>query len=106
MNTKELFAECLAQATTVMGKAKPSQFGDPTPDTEWDVRTLISHMLYELAWVPDILGGKTVGEVGTKYDDDLIGDDLSKNWRRIENDAQIAVRQTNLNQTIHLSYGD
>ena len=79
MDLKALFKNCLGQASNVVSQVKTSQFKDPTPDTEWDVAALTRHMLYELSWVADILDGKTVAEVGNKYDTDLIGNDLKKN---------------------------
>lgn len=106
MDAKVLFEQCLAQTTEVMAQVKTSQFDDPTPDTEWNVRTLVTHMLYELSWVADILAGKTVAEVGQKYDGDLIGTDLQKNWRTTADSALSAVTQVDLTRTIHLSYGD
>lgn len=106
MDAKLLFEQCLAQTTEVMAQAKTSQFSGPTPDTEWDVLTLVAHMLYELSWVADILAGKTVAEVGQKYDSDLIGTDLQKNWRTASDNALGAVAQVDVTRTIHLSYGD
>src|SRR5215468_5777408 len=32
-------------ASSVVGNVAPGQFGDPTPDTEWDVRTLLNHLI-------------------------------------------------------------
>jgi len=106
MDVKLLFEQCLVQTTEVMAQVKTSQFSGPTPDTEWDVRTLIAHMLYELSWVADTLAGKTVAEVGQKYDGDLIDTDLQKNWRVAADNALDAVAQVDITRTIHLSYGD
>lgn len=106
MNEKVLFEKCLAQASAVMARVKPSQYDLPTPDTEWDVRTLVGHMLYELSWVADILNGKTIAEVGAAHDGDLIGDDLPTNWRVATDQAVSAVTQVDLSRPIHLSYGD
>jgi uncharacterized protein (TIGR03086 family) len=32
-------------AAGVVGKVRPDQFGDSTPDGEWDVRTLLNHLI-------------------------------------------------------------
>ena len=106
MNVKDLFDKCLTQADTVMKQVRASQFGLPTPDTEWDVRKLVGHILYELAWVPDLMAGQTVAAVGTKYDGDLIGSDLQVSWRSLVDKALAAVKSVDSNQMVHLSYAD
>jgi len=106
MDLKDLFKNCLKQASSVVSQVKTSQFKDPTPDTEWDVKDLIRHMLYELSWAADILDGKTVAEVGNKYNTDLINDNLKKNWQSAGERALDSLNLVGLNQIIHLSYGD
>jgi hypothetical protein len=71
MEVKELFIRCIDQADHVMSHVSFSQFALPTPDTEWNVHDLVNHILYELSWVPDILDGKTIEEIGHKYDGEL-----------------------------------
>lgn len=106
MDVKTLFEKCLDQAVLVMSQVKPSQFKDRTPDTEWDVQALINHIFYELSWVPDILQGKTIAEVGSKYDGDLIGGDLKSNWDEAVDGARDAVSAVDIASNIHLSFGD
>jgi len=106
MTAKELFAYAVEQATAVMVQVEDSQLKLPTPDTEWDVRTLMNHMVYELAWVADIVAGKTIAEVGKAYDGDLLGDDAVEVWRRYLERAREAVADCDEKGTAHLSYGD
>lgn len=35
---------------------------DPTPCTDWDVRTLVNHVTVEQLWVPPLAGGSTVAD--------------------------------------------
>ena len=51
------------------------QWHDPTPDTEWDVRMLVNHVTVEQLWVPPLVGGKSVADVGSALDGDQLGDD-------------------------------
>jgi uncharacterized protein (TIGR03086 family) len=106
MDGKVLFESCLAQASAVIEQVKADQFDLPTPDTKWDVRTLVSHMLYELSWVADILDGKTDAAVGSSYNGDLIGTDLPTNWRIAAGRALVATAEVDQDRLIHLSYGD
>lgn len=106
MNVKQLFVTALAQATDVIDKVQSEDFNNPTPDTEWNVRQLAGHMLNELCWLPDMLAGKTISEVGDKYDGDLIGDALQANWHAAAERARNAVAQVNLQSIVHTSFGD
>jgi uncharacterized protein (TIGR03086 family) len=57
-----------------------SQWHDPTPCTEWDVRMLVNHVTVEQMWVPPLVGGVTVAEVGSRLDGDQLGDDPRATW--------------------------
>ncbi|HEY2643147.1 MAG TPA: maleylpyruvate isomerase N-terminal domain-containing protein [Galbitalea sp.] len=50
----------------------------PTPDTDWDVADLAIHVIREQQWVPLLLDGKTIEEVGDTLDqldfNDLLGE--------------------------------
>jgi uncharacterized protein (TIGR03086 family) len=71
---------------------------------------LVHHLLDEQLWVPPLIEGLTIAEVGDRFEDDLMGDDASR-WAgllatSIEK-AQAAVAQPDaLMQTVHLSFGD
>lgn len=106
MDVKELYEQAVRLATDVVNKVEDTDYDQPTPDTEWTVRDLLNHMLYELAWAADILHGKTVAEVGDAYDGNLIGDDLQAEWQRYAEAALSALDDIELTDTIHLSFGD
>jgi uncharacterized protein (TIGR03086 family) len=106
MNAPELFFRCLDQATKVINHLTVADYLRPTPDTEWDAKTLANHMLYELSWVPDILSGQTIAKVGGKYDSDLIGDDPAENWNEAAAIAKGEATLANMRATAHLSYGN
>jgi uncharacterized protein (TIGR03086 family) len=83
------------------------QWNDPTPCTEWDVRTLVNHLVYEAKWAPDLFAGKTVAEVGDRYEGDLLGDDPVTAWREANAAARAAIGESGaLERTVHLSFGD
>jgi len=108
LEADEFYAECLAQATMVIKQVRDDQFGMPTPDTEWSVRDLANHMLYELLWLPEILDGKTVKDVGTKYDGNLFADatELATRWETGAAKTEEMLAAVDLNATAHLSYAD
>jgi len=57
-----------------------SQWNDPTPDTEWDVRMLVNHVTVEQLWAAPLMGGASVGEIGDRFDGDQLGDDPRAAW--------------------------
>lgn len=82
-------------------------YKNSTPCSKWDVRDLLNHIVSELAWMPELAVGKTVAEVGDKYDGDLIGNEPHKCWEQASQKAQVAVSEPGYpTRTIHLSYGD
>jgi uncharacterized protein (TIGR03086 family) len=94
---------------------------DQIRDDQWDLRvpddmtrkpgtTLRETIAYHAcddAWVPDVLAGHTIEEVGDKYGGDLLGDHPRLNFASIVETAVIAVREfDDPDRIVHLSYGD
>jgi len=108
MDSNALFTEALAQATTVIKQVRDDQFGSATPDTDWSVRDLAHHMLYELSWVPEILEGRLPEEVGPRYEGSLFEDatQLGILWDRAAVRAENELETYRPDRVVHLSYGD
>ena len=56
------------------------QWHDPTPDTDWDVRMLVNHVTVEQLWVPPLVQGSRVTDVGSRLDGDQLGEDPVARW--------------------------
>jgi uncharacterized protein (TIGR03086 family) len=87
----------------------PEQWHDGTPCSEWDVRTLVHHLLYEQRWVPPLLEGQTVEQVGDQFEGDLMGEDASS-WpgllaSSIDEAHALIAKPGSLRRTVHLSFG-
>jgi len=106
MDPKELFAKALDEAGGCVMRVEASQMDNPTPCSEWNLRELLNHTIYELLWLPDLLQGKTIAEVGDKYEGDVLGDDVQAAWKRAADAALAAVKDADLKAVVHLSYGD
>jgi len=52
-----------------------------TPCTDWAVRDLVNHLTAEQLWVPELLAGRTIAEVGDKFAGDVLGSDPVAAWR-------------------------
>lgn len=87
----------------------PPEFTRNRPEKA-TLRTIINYHAYDDAWVPDILAGKTMDEVGKDaFDGDLLGDDPRKSFSELVEKACAAVKALtadDLERTAHLSYGD
>jgi uncharacterized protein (TIGR03086 family) len=80
---------------------------NPTPNTEWDVRALVNHLVSESLWTPELFAGRTVAEVGDRFDGDVLGDDPVAAWDASIGPAVAAVQAPGaMDMTVHLSFGD
>jgi len=85
----------------------PEQWALPTPCADWDVRTLLSHVVGELLWMPPMLAGQTIAEVGDRFDGDQLGDDPEAAWAAAASASIAAVAEDGaLDRTVHVSFGD
>ena len=90
-----------------MHKVGLTDWDSPTPCTGWTVRDLVNHIVVEQLWVPDVLDGRTVDEVGDKFDGDQLHDDPPAAWAAASDVARSAwLRPGVVDRTVHLSYAD
>jgi uncharacterized protein (TIGR03086 family) len=90
-----------------VGQIRPDQWELPTPCAGWDVRALVRHILVEELWTPPLMAGKTIAEVGDRFDGDVLGDDPVAAHDEAAQAAIDAVSAEGaLERTVHLSFGD
>jgi uncharacterized protein (TIGR03086 family) len=83
------------------------QWVNDTPDTEWTVRDLVAHLVGEQLWVPPLLGGATIEEVGDRFDGDVLGADPIAAWIESSTAARAAWSEPSaMQRTVALSFGD
>jgi hypothetical protein len=89
-------------------KVLPPLFDMPGADQPVPLRQAVNHFAYDEAWIPDLLAGRSMDEVGRdRYDGDLLGDDPAGSVTRIAAAARKAARAvTDRDATVHCSYGD
>jgi uncharacterized protein (TIGR03086 family) len=86
---------------------RADQWQWPTPDEQWNVRDLVNHLVVEQLWVPPLLAGQTVAEVGDRLDGDQLGDDPVASWDQAARAAAAKFAEPGaLGRTVHLSFGD
>jgi hypothetical protein len=91
-----------------MDSALPPLFDMPGADRPLPLRQVLAHAAQDEAWIPDMLAGRTMDEVGRDaYDGDLLGDDPHGNIARIAERARAAAAQvTDRDAVVHCAYGD
>ena len=112
MTAKDLFLLSDAALRDVIDSIAPEQLDLPVP-AEWSstgvptLRGIIGLHAKDEAWVPDVVAGRTIEEVGETWNGDLLGDDPIAAYDAIHDRATVAVRSvTDLDAVAHLSYGD
>ncbi|MGK5636804.1 TIGR03086 family metal-binding protein [Streptomyces sp. URMC 126] len=86
---------------------RPRQWDAPTPCSEWTVRDLVNHLTAEQLWVPRLLDGASVEDVGDELDGDVLGDDPPAVWDAAAEAAVAAFGARGaLGRTVRLSYGE
>lgn len=107
MELLEAHGQAMAVFDRAMKQVGPTDWDAPTPCTDWSVRDLVNHIVVEQLWVPDMLAGRTVAEVGDRFDGDQLGDDPLRTWQEASRAARAAWLEPDvLTRTVHLSYGD
>jgi hypothetical protein len=86
----------------------PPLFDMPGADQPVPLRQVLAHAAYDEAWIPDMLAGATMDEVGRDaHDGDLLGDDPHGNYARIAERARAAAAQvTDREAVVHCAFGD
>jgi uncharacterized protein (TIGR03086 family) len=106
MELLQAHGTALAGFDRVVGRIGARDWAAPTPCTEWTVRDLLNHLVYEQLWAPELLGGAALAEIGDRFDGDVLGDDPAGRWRTSSKAAREAwLRPGALDGEVELSYG-
>jgi uncharacterized protein (TIGR03086 family) len=77
-----------------------------TPCSDWNVRQLVNHLVYENRWTAPLMGGATLAEVGDRFEGDLLGDRPTQAWDESSKEAVEAVgAEGALERRVNLSSG-
>jgi hypothetical protein len=112
MDSRELFLLSDAAFRSVVDRITPSDLERAAPQ-EWTrtpnptIRDILASHARDEAWVPDLLAGRSVEEVGDRWQGDLLRDDPIGNYDAINDKATAAMTDPALDQsmTVHFSYG-
>ena len=113
MQRNELFIAAEETFLNVFKQIKPDQYDMQLPnwfgsydDTESTLRPVLNYHAYDTAWIPETFSGRTIEEVGTKYDGDLLGDDPAVSYEKYSKAATDFIRDNfDETMTVHFTYG-
>jgi uncharacterized protein (TIGR03086 family) len=107
MNVPDLHRRACDEFGRRLEAAADDQWHLPTPCSEWDVRTLVNHIVAENLWTPPLMEGRTIAEVGDRFEGDVLGADPKTAFRNAAAAAVDAVSSDGaMDRTVHLSFGD
>jgi len=105
MDLPALYDAADRQAGDHIRAVRPDQWSAPTPCSDWDVRALVNHLVYEYLWVPELLRGATIEEVGDRFDGDVLGANPVAAWSAASEAARAAIHSTPPDTTVNVSWG-
>jgi uncharacterized protein (TIGR03086 family) len=116
LSEPEVFVLADRTLDAVVARIRDDQWDMPMPpdfarrDTAQvpTLRTIIGYHAYDDAWVPDMVAGRTMAEVGeAAYKGDLLGADPRASFSALVDRACSAVEALDdLSRTVHCSFGD
>lgn len=101
------FERAVRECGARMDGVTDDRWASPSPCSEWDVKGVANHVVNELLWVPPLLAGRTIAEVGDRFDGDVLGDDPAAAYRAAADAAIEAANAPGAREAVtHLSFGD
>jgi uncharacterized protein (TIGR03086 family) len=86
---------------------RDDQWDGPTPCSEWTVRDLVNHVAGEDLWTVPLMQGRTIAEVGDRFDGDMLGDrPVAAALDAAKEAVSVVAERLPRAERVHLSYGD
>ena len=103
----EMYRRSLEEFGQRVMAVAPGDWVRPTPCSEWSVRDLVRHLVYEELWAPPLLEGQTIADIGDRFEGDILGTAPQAAWKEAAAGALAAGGPSDvLGRTVHLSFGD
>jgi len=102
---RDLLPRAAAAFSSRVRAVPASAWDNPTPCDGWTVRHLVGHLVEEHLWVPPLLAGQSIEEVGDRFAGDVLGDDPGAAWETSATGSMQAWQEVSLDRTVRLSYG-
>lgn len=104
-SARELLPVAASRFGQAVHQVSSDRWTSGTPCSEWSVRDVVNHVTGEHLWVPPLLDGKTVEQVGDQFDGDVLGDDPFVVWDTAIEASLNAFASVSDQDPVHLSFG-
>jgi uncharacterized protein (TIGR03086 family) len=102
----EVHARSLDRTHAVVAGIDEEQLDTDSVCDDWSVRTLLNHVVSGNLWVHELVGGKTIDEVGDRLDGDVLGRDPLSAYDASAASAAAAFREPGaMTRPVAVSYG-
>jgi uncharacterized protein (TIGR03086 family) len=102
----DVHAQALVHTRRYIQGVEDDQWDEVSIDEEWTVRELVNHVVSGNFWVPELVGGKTIDEVGDRLDGDQLGADPVQAYDASAAAAGAAFREDGaMDRPVAVSYG-
>jgi uncharacterized protein (TIGR03086 family) len=107
MDVHTLYQRSVEHFTDRVGAVREDQWDRPTPCSDWDVRGLVNHIVYEDLWTVPLMKGASIEEVGDQFEGDVVGADPIGSARTAAREALSTVaEELAKGGTVQLSFGE
>ena len=105
-NLLALFDQSVGLFDAQVKSVGPGDWGNPTPDDEWDIRALVGHLIDEHRWMPPLLGGRDLATAEQIVAGTASSDDPAADWASAMTGSKQAMADPDvLTRTVSLSRG-
>ncbi|GIF67848.1 hypothetical protein Ais01nite_58830 [Asanoa ishikariensis] len=105
MNARELYAQAVSIFDAALRAVPADRHAAATVCAGWDLRALVNHVAGEDLWAAELLAGRTIADVGTALDGDLLGDAPLAAWSAAADAAGKALVEAADDTPVALSAG-
>ena len=106
MDLPQLHRRALAATGAVVARIGSEQMDVDTPCEGMDVRALLTHVVSGNLWVAPLVEGRTIEEVGDRFDGDVVGDDAAAAYDMSAESAAAAFERPGaMDDPVAVSYG-
>ena len=101
-----LHARALVATGPIVAGVPAAGLDDASVCEGWSVRELLNHVVSGNWWVPELVSGRTIAEVGDRLDGDLLGADYVAAYQGSADAAAAAFQQPGaMERPVAVSYG-